>query len=300
MASGANGPGDVLRHSEDAIDPPGFVNCFASAGKGEKIVLGGGNQVWLGSKGDHVINEVEAHLELIRELLFCILRPGAFELVLPIGDIASRCGCLHAVIERRKISCDGAAARAPRHSDVLRIHFRQGRQQIDGADTIPNHVAGNTLAGQETLDAEHLVLYGAAACLGIFQRGIVKDPPLALPKRVIGEHDEAGFYESECEGLIKGPRFRRSAVAGRPKHGRKGLLAVLWYIEVPRYEEARRAFENDFLNLESVLSMAPVRCRFNGVFAVGRPPTIFKREFRARSFAAMICCGVCNAAVSAR
>ena len=46
---------------------------------------------------------VQPAFELIRELLLGVLRPGAPELILPIGDIAGRGGHLEPIVQRCQV-----------------------------------------------------------------------------------------------------------------------------------------------------------------------------------------------------
>ena len=84
-----------------------------------------------------------------------------------------------------------AAAGVAGDAHPLGIHFLTAGQIIERADAVPDGVAGDVVAGNQALRAEHGVLARRSHQSGGAQVGIEELHPFALPGGVPGERYKA-------------------------------------------------------------------------------------------------------------
>src|SRR5439155_1666244 len=107
------------------------------------------------------------------------------------------------------------------YADSLGIHFLAADEIIERADAVPDGVAGDAVAGDQGLHAEHGVLARRGYEARGAQVGIVELQPFALADRVPGERYEALGREAAQHVLPRLMRLRAGFMPQRKQDGRE-------------------------------------------------------------------------------
>src|SRR6185503_504672 len=97
---------------------------------------------------------------------------------------------------------------------------------------VPNRVAGDVVAGQETLDTDDSVLGGGPDDLGFAHIGVEELDALALSDGVPGEGDVAALGRRHQYGLPGVVTLGAGLVAEGEEDGRVGAAAGLGQVEI--------------------------------------------------------------------
>ena len=160
------------------------------------------------------------------------------------GDVATGGGDFETVVDGGEIGGEGAAAGVAGDADAVGVDFGAGGEIVEGADAVVDHVAGEVIAGEEGLDAEHGVFGGGADELGGAGIGVEELPSFAVADGVPGEGDEAFGGEGAEGDLPSVVGFGSGLVAEGEEDGGGGAGEVVGDVEIGGDEEAGLAFED--------------------------------------------------------
>jgi hypothetical protein len=139
------------------------------------------------------------------------------------------------------------ASRIARHRDAFRIDIRPRLEIIDRPYAVPDKPARDVGAGEQTLRSRHAVLAGASAGQTRFsRRGVQILEPLALPGRVVRQHQISAFRQRNPGTLIELRRLAVQAVSRGAEECRAGAWPAGRNEDTGCHVWVRLAFEISF------------------------------------------------------